>query len=348
MLKFRFWRVSTKLIGLVVFSAIIFFAFFLLSQKLSFSDLGLNLFTEIIGISITVFIIGGLRMIISEEELKQSLVRRSGSTSNETAKASIDELRKIGWLSRGILRGADLSEADLKKANLRGVDLTGADLTKADMQEAQLLEAILTEAILDATNFTSADLTEVTFQQNTKKHWLTGFTRTRTPLHAQRAIYENATLERVDFSNVGSLRQINFQGATLDGCIFKNCDLQGVVFREASVQDATFENVKMDGANLKGADFSRSKFKKVSLKKSSFGHCIFHETKLHDVDLTGCQLDEGQELADFSEATFDRSTKLPDGKNWNYQDESYLNDLGIGRKVVSELVEPEQSKNPFR
>jgi hypothetical protein len=70
-----------------------------------------NLAPEAVGILVTVFLIDRLYTMRDEarqiRELKERLVREAGSSSNETAKKAIDELRDRGWLSGedGLLKG---------------------------------------------------------------------------------------------------------------------------------------------------------------------------------------------------------------------------------------------------
>jgi hypothetical protein len=122
-------------------------------------------------------------------ELKQTLIRRMGSSINTEAARAVEELRHFGWLRDGSLHGislikanlqgaqlwnADLSGAYLIGANLEGANLRGANLERADLGQAALqnanlegaqlrhtclVHANLSQAQLRLANMTEADLT---------------------------------------------------------------------------------------------------------------------------------------------------------------------------------------------
>ncbi len=65
---------------------------------------------------------------MNEYAEKKRLIEQMGSKDNETALQAIKELRELGWLEDGTLRGSDLREANLREADLSLANLTGANL----------------------------------------------------------------------------------------------------------------------------------------------------------------------------------------------------------------------------
>jgi uncharacterized protein YjbI with pentapeptide repeats len=66
-------------------------------------------------------------------------------------------------LSRGSLRGLDLSGFDLSSANLRGADLRGTKFNDADLSGAHLEGANFFKAVLDGADLAGAFLTGAQF-----------------------------------------------------------------------------------------------------------------------------------------------------------------------------------------
>lgn len=123
-----------------------------------------NVYTEILSISVTVFVLDYLNRQRDKEsriqDLKEQLVRDASSTSNEIAKNAIHQLRKQGWLGgdNGILKGADLVGTNLAGAQLEGANLAGAHLIYAKLAGAGLLGANLQGAGLIGANLAGAHL----------------------------------------------------------------------------------------------------------------------------------------------------------------------------------------------
>lgn len=128
---------------------------------------GMNLFTELLGIGATVFIIDRIYAYRDRENLKRRLVREVGSGSNEFAKNAASRLRAEGWLTgeNGLLKGEHLRRANLKDANLENANLEKSDLMSAELKDAELYFAKLRRAKLlhsklQGAKFFKADLTQ--------------------------------------------------------------------------------------------------------------------------------------------------------------------------------------------
>ena len=187
------------------------------------TDYSTNFITEMLGVItsvvITVLVLDRRAERRETERLKQDLVRRASSPSNEIAKDAIDELRHHGWLKGkdGLLEEANLrdanlqgthtGEANLQRANLRDANLYGADLWKANLQGADLGEAELQRANLWVANLQRANLNGANLQEAD----LNG-------AHLQRAIFGNANLQRADLSSA-ELQRANLNGANLQRAV---------------------------------------------------------------------------------------------------------------------------------
>ncbi|HML24874.1 MAG TPA: pentapeptide repeat-containing protein, partial [Aggregatilinea sp.] len=99
------------------------------------AGLFLNLGTELAGASIT-FVL--LDQILGTSRTKASLLAQMGSRMNDEATRAVEELRRLGWLSDGVLRGADLAGA-----NLQGARLSQATMPRAVLEGAKLQRAVL-------------------------------------------------------------------------------------------------------------------------------------------------------------------------------------------------------------
>ena len=175
----------------------------------------MNTFTEfigfVLGVAITVIIVDRRSERRETERLKQDLVRRASSQSNEFAKDAIDELRDRGWLTGedGLLKGAKLWGANLRGANLRDANLQGAKLRLARLQGAYLFGAELQEAKLS-----------------------------------------HAKLQEANLSNA-ELQGAYLFGANLQGAYLFGANLQGAKLSHAKLQEANLSNAELQGADLK-------------------------------------------------------------------------------------------------
>lgn len=183
-------QILTVLLGVALVSAI---PAVLVSGD--WAGLLLNLGTELAGGAVT-FVL--LDQILGTSRTKASLIAQLASRINEEATRAVEELRRTGWLTDGVLRGADLaganlqgarlSQAALPRAVLEGArlqrailgraDLQGADLTGADLQGANLWRARLQGARLYDANLQGAILDQVEWDDATflpdRSHWTPG------------------------------------------------------------------------------------------------------------------------------------------------------------------------------
>jgi hypothetical protein len=105
-----------------------------------------SLVPEAVGITFTVLILDRLDLLRERRLIKEQLMRQLHSYYNPTALQAVEELRILGWLDDGSLRGLNLRGADLRTANLYQADLQGTDLINAKLQGVDFYEANLKDA----------------------------------------------------------------------------------------------------------------------------------------------------------------------------------------------------------
>lgn len=130
-----------------------------------------GLFTEIIGILITVFLIDRLRSLSERNRYRRNLIRQARSKSNPIAIDAIEIIRDEKWLdekSIRLLEGKNLSGAALNYANLRKAYLNRTVLSHSTLEETDMRDSILTDvqfngASLIRTRFSGANLAGASF-----------------------------------------------------------------------------------------------------------------------------------------------------------------------------------------
>lgn len=201
-----------------------------------------NLFTEAIGIAVTVLILDRLLERRAQrrqlEELKGELIREMGSYDNGAVLRAIGELRAHGWLGDGSLRGKDLRRADL-----HGAELEEADLCQAMLMESNLNQVSFWSAKLQGARFGYADLQDAVLYcadlrgaQLWDADLRHGFLRAA---NLQGAFLRTAQLHHADLV-MADLTEANLLGA----------DLREADLRRANLTDANLEQAKLDAARF--------------------------------------------------------------------------------------------------
>lgn len=121
-----------------------------------FDDFLHDMVPEAVGITFTVFIINQLDRNREYRLLKEQLIRKMQSRDNTTAMQAVEELRALGWLMDGTLRGKNLRGAHLKDVNLYEADLRDCDLINANLVGADLYGANLEGAKVEDTQLASS------------------------------------------------------------------------------------------------------------------------------------------------------------------------------------------------
>lgn len=247
-----------------------------------------NVYTEVLGVLVTIAILDRLNVWRENQRLKMRLVRETGSQSSETARVALDWIRAEGWLAGedgllqgAMLDGANLEDADLQHANLnatqlRSANLKGAHLENANLSEAQLKTANLDGAFLQYANLEGANLGTAKLPDS----------------HLRMARLANAHLRYADLQRA-NLRSANLVEAHLQGANLSDAHLGNADIRGAHLADAILDNAQLANANLRGAHLGFSSLKGANLVGA---------------ELTTASLDQTQ---------FSTDTTLPDGSKWS-------------------------------
>jgi len=183
------------------------------------SDFYKNIHAELIGLGVTVLIIGNANQYLQTKAEKRRLILQMGSPNNDFAIEAIRQLRQRGWLNDGTIKEAYLRGANLDGAKLDEVHMEGAYLRKAHLKGAKLWNANLEKAVL----------------RNA---------------HLEKAVLKNANLKSAILRNT-HLESANMKAVHLEGTDLRWAHLEGVNLSDASHDDNTkWENAKYDGKTI--------------------------------------------------------------------------------------------------
>jgi len=246
----------------------------------------MNVFTELLGIGITILVIDRLNAWRDERNLKRRLVREAGSRDNSTAVSAIDWIRHEGWLEgeNGILKGESL-----EACNLSGAFLHGANLEDTDFGAKYYAQDLL-----------NTQTGEIESRHQQDKIY-------------QRSIFQDTNLCKVSAKNAyfdsarfvkSSIQDADMTNGMLRNAIFKDCDLQGTDFNNANLKFVSLDSSNILGTNFTGADLSYAQIADVNVNKidTSRSPFSFGVKKLHKL------------IGKIPPIT----TILPDGTNWTH------------------------------
>jgi uncharacterized protein YjbI with pentapeptide repeats len=185
----------------------------------------------------------GAEVEASDPEAQLMVMLRN--RDNKLVLKAVDELRERGWLSSGILKGADLRQAHLQGANLNLASMEGADLSDANLEGADLSVANLQSADLSRSSLRSAKLLWASLQgADLREADLQGAVLTGANLRNTRL--DNANLQGVDLGVV-HLKKASLFGANLQGAhnlreeeLAKAFRLWGATMPDGSLYDGRF------------------------------------------------------------------------------------------------------------
>lgn len=134
------------------------------ADKAWWSGMWQNFGTEVIGAILTFTI---FEMLINANNRQEALIRQMASSDNATARNAVNELRALGYLFDGTLRGKSLVSANLAGANLAHADFEGVSLKMANVADATLDGTNLKGADLSLTNLNDAQLSKAILDSHT-------------------------------------------------------------------------------------------------------------------------------------------------------------------------------------
>ena len=215
--------------------------------------------------------------------LKRLVARIRGSKYRESgykqALDAVKDLRELGWLRDGSLRGADLMGAALSAANLRSADLRASNLRDADLSAAALRGTDLSAANLVGSYLRGADL---------RAAYLRDAVLSAAALRA-------ADLRGADLSGT-VMSGVYLRGADLRSADLRRADLRGVDLRDAALRAADLRGAILSGADLRfanlraadlsGAVLSGANFIRANLIETNFADALCSQTTFAEVDLS--------------------------------------------------------------
>jgi len=182
---------------------------------------------ELIGIGITILILGNASQYIQIKQEKSRLILQMGSPDNSFAQEAVRQLRAQGWLYDGTTNGVYL-----RKANLIGVDLSEAHLEKADLWMANLNGSHMGYSHLERANLYLVNLGS--------------------------AFLHNTNLKGVDLSN-GLLKGANLLNAEMEGADLTNANLEGTYLAYANLKGTILRGVVCNNKTIwTGAKYSKT------------------------------------------------------------------------------------------
>lgn len=207
-----------------------------------------NVFTELLSIVITVFVLNRLNI---RRQDKQELTRLKALLASKEAgvtKIATAELNVKGWLKDGSLKGANLWSANLAGENLEGANLAGANLKDANLEGTNLIRANLAGANLSGANLKGAKLVSANLSST----------------RLQYANLENAMLWYIDLKAAylfhtnlkganlikGKLEGVRLITSILTGATLIDCNLEFAELRNSILEGAKFTGVVCNGVTL--------------------------------------------------------------------------------------------------
>ncbi len=238
---------------------------------------------ELIGIGITVLILGNANQAIRIKQEKRRLILQMGSTDNSFAREAVRQLRARGWLQDGTTKGASLRRANLERADLCDADLEGADLSGVYLKGADLSGAYLEEADLSGAYLEEA--------------YLFG-------AHLERAYLTEAKLERANL-RWAHLEGANLRGAYLEWAYLIETHLEGADLEEAHMEGVNLIRAHMEEAHLEGADLIKAHLNKTCLEGADLSWTYLMGAKLKEVMYDDKTI--------WTEAKYNKDTLWPEG-----------------------------------
>ncbi len=273
-------RLSIIIISGIVGAGMFFVLLGLLFNPDEWSSVLINLGTELLGASVTFYLLHRILGLHEKREQEQEeaehskadLIARLGSSVCNYAVAAAEDLRRHGWLTDGSLHRANLTRANLQGAVLSGAQLQGAIFVDATMQYAVLSRANLQGARLDGINLQGANLEGASLRD---------------------AILTSASLNDADL-NHADLRDANLIASNLNGANLYSAQLCNAYLSNARLRQVNLQQANLRGANVRQADLQGADLRGANLTGVTF----FEEAKLD------------------SHTLFDEHTVLPNGHYW--------------------------------
>ncbi|GAB5494736.1 MAG: hypothetical protein Phog2KO_49510 [Phototrophicaceae bacterium] len=274
-----------------------------------------NIFTEVISVIATIFVIDRINQWRDDRRLKNQLLEELRSSSISPAVNALDRLRREGWLMKNYFitdKGRDLQRANWEGAYIGGINLENADLRRTNLRKVINYDGKLNQLV----NFTKSDL----FRANLEY------------ANLENAQFSNAKMEYANLSHA-DFYQATFEYADLRYSQIKNSFLAYTNFSYANLEHANLENTSLVNTYMLEAILSNTNLQNTALFNSDLRKANLQEANLQCSDLQMANLEGANcQLADFSGASLLLATLdnvdwagkfgnypaiMPDGTMWN-------------------------------
>ena len=301
----KHWESLKKvlIVASVVGFIVILIAFVVLGPSLfefDDNDYGTNVYTEMFGVFLSVFIsvviVGGWTEFRLRRQLRERLKREARSRSRDIAISAIESLCDKGWIydEKSLLRGMDLSDVNLHDVVMPYANLTWVNFTRTNLSNATIVRANLQHAILREANLSGAKLSGAKLQE----------------AFMDFVILKGAFLE-----------QAEMQGNNLLLSKLQDADLRGACLEETKMWATNLEGVNMRAANLKRADLRGAYLTGATMpNKEKLEGTILPDGETFTAD---CDYDELGRFTDPNHTRFDDAFKdaedfrQEEGLHWN-------------------------------
>ena len=236
-----------------------------------------NLFTEILSLGVTVFVLNLLAKRREDSVLKGRLLQQLGSSFNFVALTALEEIQYRGWLQDGSLAGTNLSQADLR----------GADFSKANLTHVAFASRRYGHAQLDA----NTRLPDETFwQENYDMHYLDRFTDPDHPQYWRGFGLREANLTRRNFAGA------NLRGADMYQCNLWGANLEGANLRQVVLHHARLRQAKLSGADLIQGELDHADMRQADLRNANLAGADLYGVNLEGANLSGANINDARLL----------------------------------------------------
>ena len=254
--------------------------------------------------------------ILTNAELSCANFRDATLINTDFTDAEVGCANFSGTVANGFTEAQLKSTKNYKEKNLRGINLSTNDLSGWDFNGQSLKETNFQNATLTNTDFTDTDVRSANFSGTVAN----GFTEAQlksTNSYKKKDLYQinlgSNDLSGWDF-NGQSLREANFQNATLTNTIFKEANLNSATFRNAILTNTDFTNASFGydtdftDADVRGANFSGTVakyfYEKMLKSTKSYKEKNLSGINLSSNDLSGWDFSsQGLQAANFQGTT---------------------------------------------
>lgn len=191
------------------------------------------------------------------------------------------------------LDNSQFIQADYKDAEFNHIEADHIIATEANFIACFFEYSVINNALMSNTDFTAsrldeANITASIFLQSvlTKTHWKAAMLDRcmLIDVSAHEINFYRATLEKVQFSNVGDLEKADFSYAHCNVCGFRGVNVSQSCFSYAALIECDFGDTQFNNAQLNDAIFKRCVMTKASLTESICQDALFNESLVRKVN----------------------------------------------------------------